>query len=88
MLAVFDQGIACASRRDFLAVGQDVFQRAVGSDQRLGRLLPDAGNAGDVVRRVADERLVVGHVFGTEAVAFEHGWNVELANIAKSPCAR
>jgi hypothetical protein len=63
-------------------------ERAELRDERLGGLVADSGHTGDVVRGVANERLVVRHALRREAVALEDGGGVVLADIAKAPNAR
>ena len=50
----------------------DAVERAELLEQAAGRLLPHAGHAGDVVGRVALERLVVEHLVGPQAVSLHH----------------
>ena len=71
-------------RGDLVEVGDDRLDVAVLGDQRLGRLLADAGDAGDVVRGVADERLVVGDVLGSKTVAGMDRGRVEVAQFAEA----
>ena len=50
-------------RREFVDVRQNVFQVAIVGDQLAGRLLSNAGNAGDVIGCIADQALEIGQLF-------------------------
>ena len=54
---------------DLVDVLEHAFERAPGGDERRGRLLADPRHAGDVVRGVALERLVIDHLARLEPVA-------------------
>ena len=75
-------------RGDLVEVGDDRLDVAVLRDQRLGRLLADTGDAGNVVRGVADQRLVVGDVLGTKTVTGVDRGRVEVAQISEALCPR
>ena len=49
-------------------MGDDLLERAVLRDQLTGGLVPDPGDAGDVVRRVALQADEVRHLVGADAV--------------------
>ncbi len=57
---MFEQCLARTFLGERRRVGQDVFHRAERGDELTCRLVADAGDAGHVVGRVADERQVVG----------------------------
>ncbi len=57
-------------RREVVEVFEDAFEAAVGVDELRGSLLADAGNAGEVVARVAAHRRVVGVLRGRDSGAF------------------
>ncbi len=86
--AVLGEGVPRPCRRDFSLAFEDGLQRAERGDQALRRLVADARHAGDVVRRVANQRLVVRHELRAEPVAVEHGGGVEFADVAEAAGAR
>ena len=68
LVGVLPHGSA-AGRRQLVGVGDDLLERAVLRDQLAGGLVADAGDAWDVVRRVALEPDEVRHLVGPDAVA-------------------
>jgi hypothetical protein len=73
--------------RHLVQVGDDRLHAAELSDERLGRLLADSGHAWDVVGGIADQRLVVSHVLGTEPIARVDRRRVEVAEVAEAESA-
>ena len=61
--------VLLARRRQLLDVLEHVLERAVLRDELAGGLVPDAGDAGDVVGRVALEPDEVGDLLGPDPVA-------------------
>jgi hypothetical protein len=59
--ALLEECFARPLLRNLGRVGEDLFQRAVAVHELRSRLVADAAHARHVVRRVADEREVVGH---------------------------
>ncbi len=82
------QRVLCPCRGDLVQVGDDLLDPAVLADKCLGRLFADPGHAGDVVRGIADQRLVVGDVLRPEPVAGMNRRRIEIAQIAKTQRAR
>ena len=67
LVGVLHDGLR-AGGRELAGVRDDVLERAVLRDQLAGGLVPDPGNAGDVVRRVALQADEVRHLVGADAV--------------------
>ena len=61
IVGVPKQRVAVTGGRDLLRPRQDRFQVSEACDEAGRGLLADAGHAGDVVRRVAEQRQKVGH---------------------------
>jgi hypothetical protein len=78
------QGISGSRRSNLVEVGDDRLDVAVLRNQRFGRLLANTGDAGDVVRGVANQRLVVGDVLGTKAVTSPDRVRVEVAQVSEA----
>ena len=62
-----DQGLAALGLLDLAGIGQQVFQIAIFVDQQRRRLDPDSRRAGDVVDRIARQRLNIDDTVGADA---------------------
>ena len=69
LLLVGSQGLPSPFAGDLVQVGDGLFDGVELLQERRGRLVPDAGHAGDVVRGVALEPLEVNELSGLHAVA-------------------
>ncbi len=77
LLGVVDQGLAPLVLFDLARAGEQAVQIAEFIDEQCGRLDPDAGRAGDVVHRIARQRLHIDDPLGPDAEFFEHAVAVD-----------
>ena len=71
-LGIVDQGLAALVLLDLGGTRQQRFQIAIFADQLRRGLDADAGHAGHVVGGIADQRLHLDHLVGTDAEFLEH----------------
>src|SRR5690606_40787604 len=73
---------------DLVKVLVDVFQRAPGVQKLDSGLLADAGHAGDVIRGIADERLVIDDLLRLDAHPLADLFAVVHGDLAGAPTGK
>jgi len=63
---------------------QHVFEFIIFPQEFQSGLFAHAGDAGDVIRRIAHQSLEIGHLIGTHAVAFDKLFRRKILDLAQT----